>query len=150
MLNYLPPLNHSGTRRDRAMSGRRLAGWFYNGGHMPFISIHYTDTVEIMTKLNELDETLQAINAQQTKALGEIGAKLGELNNRIADLEATLSTEELSPESQQALDAVIAGAQALDDIIPDAIVTTDVSTPADQTLTDQTPAEPVTDATADA
>jgi ABC-type transporter Mla subunit MlaD len=58
-----------------------------------------------------LEEQLDAIIAQISKASGEI-------TDRIDELEAELG--QITPSAQQKLDALKAAAQTLDDIVPDA------------------------------
>lgn len=68
---------------------------------------------ELMAKLSDLQNELEAVNAQLSKAIGEINGKIDEL----AD---ALDNVDLPEEAETALAELKAKAQALDDIVPDA------------------------------
>jgi hypothetical protein len=72
---------------------------------------------EVLEKMATLEEQLGEIKGILEKANTEITNELVKLNQRIADLEASLG--QLTPEQQAALDAVKAVAVAIDDKIPD-------------------------------
>ena len=75
------------------------------------LSIH----LKIDKFMSQVSDQLGAINAQLTKSFGEIRQKISDLESAI-----TNNQDNLSPESQAALDALKATAQQLDDIVPDA------------------------------
>lgn len=68
-----------------------------------------------MTKLNELEARLNAVNTQLVKAMEEIKAQVAALNDALVNTE-------ISPAAEEALAALVANTQALDDINPDAAV----------------------------
>lgn len=78
-----------------------------------------------MSKLNTLEAQLAEIKANQDEANTEIRAKLDALNQRIAELEASLGDVDIPDAAQTALDAVKAGSRALADIIPNPPAPTD-------------------------
>lgn len=65
-------------------------------------------------KLSQLTAQLQSVDAQLTKAQGEILAKIDELTAALADME-------IPPEAVEALAALAATAQGLDDIVADPV-----------------------------
>lgn len=79
---------------------------------------------KIMTQVSELASKLDAINAQMSKAIGEVQAQL-------AALQEALVNAQLPPEAEAALNNLVAAVQVFDDLNPDAI--------------DQAIAEPVTE-----
>ena len=72
------------------------------------------------TKLTDLEAELKAVRDTNTKALGEIRARLDALTGRITILEEQLAAGELTEGQQTALNELKASAQALDDVVPDA------------------------------
>lgn len=79
-----------------------------------------------------LREDLLSINDELIKAKGEIVAKIGDLETAVAN------AGQVTPEVQEALDAVKASAQALDDVVPDQVS----EPPVEEPPVEPTPAEP--------
>ena len=73
----------------------------------------------IMANQAESAAQLRAVKAQGTK----IAAEIAVLHKEIVDLKAALETgPQVTPELQEAIDAVVASSQALDELNPDAPV----------------------------
>ena len=72
-------------------------------------------TKQIITSMSNTSQTLEQIKAQLTKAKGEIVGKIQALTDAVNN-----NQDNLSPESQQALEDLQNLAQQFDDIVPDA------------------------------
>lgn len=75
---------------------------------------------KILMNAQEAVAALNAIKAQNAKALAEIRGKLDGLLKTIEDLQGTIANGQLPQEVTDAISAVATSSQELDDIVPDA------------------------------
>ena len=75
---------------------------------------------KLMTKVNELAAKLDLINAQMSKAIGEVQAQVAALQEAIAS-----ANMELPADAEAALNNLVVAVQAFDDLHADAEPTTE-------------------------
>ena len=75
---------------------------------------------KLMTKVNELASKLDLINAQMSKAIGEVQAQVAALQEAIAS-----ANMELPADAEAALNNLVVAVQAFDDLHADAEPTTE-------------------------